>query len=128
MKDTFRSVVFTTAVLCVIPISESLADEPTPSQPTSEQLKATKEAFAALGARYHLLQGDPTKETVHYFSMPASTTDADLKRLPPIPFSLQLNLSDTQITDRGLTELKKLKGISWLNIGGTKVTDAGLKE
>src|SRR5262249_26539499 len=37
-------------------------------------------------------------------------------------------LGDTQVTDVGLKELKKLQSLEWLMLDHTKVTDAGLKE
>ena len=39
-----------------------------------------------------------------------------------------VNLSETQVRDAGLKELKDLKNLQWLDLRWTSVTDAGLKE
>ena len=39
-----------------------------------------------------------------------------------------LELSDTQVTDAGLTHLKGLSRLTYLNLKGTKVTIQGIKE
>ena len=104
------------------------ADDPKPVQPTKEQLEDAKEAYAKFGAKYEVTTELKTKQTSHRFVMPTSTTDAELKGLPDLPFSFGLNLSVSQVTDAGLKELKQLKQLNSLELSLTEVTDAGLKE
>src|SRR4051812_11524018 len=40
----------------------------------------------------------------------------------------ELYLGNTQVTDRGLKELKELESLQTLNLCETKITDTGLKE
>jgi hypothetical protein len=58
-----------------------------------------------------------------------SLTDAGLSRLASIEAEnlRLLDLSHTEITDAGLAELSHLKGLGWLFLGGNGITDAGLK-
>ena len=110
------------------------ATNPTPertaaaNEPTPEQLKEVQNAFASLGAIYRVSGLTKTKQRIHDFRMPAKTTDADLKMLPPVPFPFTLDLQATQVTDAGLKELKDLKQLTGLAVNGMKVTDEGLKE
>lgn len=104
-------------------------DEPTAQQlKAARQLKAAKEAFAKLGAVYQETTSPRTKETIHRFHFPQTTTDADLKTLPNPSFPFALDLSGTQVTDAGLKELKDLNELRTLVLFFTAVTDAGLKE
>jgi|GEM_PF-2505728 len=41
---------------------------------------------------------------------------------------IEVQLSNTKVTDAGLKELAPLKNLTTLDLGGTNVTDAGLKE
>ncbi|MGQ0635642.1 MAG: hypothetical protein ACT4QC_13590 [Planctomycetaceae bacterium] len=40
---------------------------------------------------------------------------------------LKLNLSDTEISDKGLEEITQMLFLGELNLANTKVTDAGVK-
>ncbi len=102
--------------------------DPKATQPNAEQLTAAKDAYAKLGAKYERLDVEGIEPPFHLFRMPETTTDADLKRLPDLPFHFLLSLGGTKITDDGLKELKSLKKLIGLNLAGTKVTDAGMKD
>src|SRR5665213_1753694 len=53
--------------------------------------------------------------------------DADLRRLPELPFLTSLDLSLTHITDQGMQEIKGLPGITDLNLYFAEyVTDEGV--
>jgi hypothetical protein len=70
--------------ICSLNLLAAPAD-PKPAEPTDDQLAAAKEAYAKLGATHQLTPfgGDPqTNQRLHLFSMPATTTDADLKACP----------------------------------------------
>jgi repressor of nif and glnA expression len=103
------------------------AEDP-PKEPTAEQLKEAKDAFAKIGADYKAVTDPQTKRVTHSFKMPEKTQDADLKNLPNPPFAFRLALIGTQVTDTGLKELKDLKNLTGLRLANTKVTDVGLKE
>ena len=60
-------------------------------------------------------------------------TDAGLTELRGLKNLTRLDLGDdllggTQITDAGLKELRELKNLTTLNLSNTRVTDAGLTE
>ena len=97
-------------------------------EPTPAQLKEAQESFARLKASYRAEIDPRTKQMRHLFRMPQRTTDADLAKLPRVPFPFALNLYGTQVTDAGLKELKELKQLATLDLFGTQVTDAGLKD
>ncbi len=104
------------------------AGEPTPTEPTAKQLADAKEAYAKHGAVYEPVINPETKQAAHVFWMPKSTTDADLKGVPDLPFRFGLYLENTRITDAGVKELKELKNLISLELGHTQVTDAAVKE
>jgi len=58
----------------------------------------------------------------HLAKKPGDLNDSDLTKV------VELTLSYTPITDAGLKELSKLKGLTHLYLNDTKITDAGLKE
>jgi hypothetical protein len=92
----------------------------------AEQLEAAKEAYAEFGAEYD--NDSPATQGIPCFKLPPSTTDANLKGLPNLPFRFGLNLHGTHVTDAGLKELKNLKNLTSLYVGDTQVTDGGMKE
>ena len=84
------------------PVEPTAQQPQTPQQPTAQQLKSAQEAFAKLGARYEATTNPwGTKGTVHVFSLPTSSTDDALKRLPNPPFPFVLDLSATRVTGAG---------------------------
>jgi hypothetical protein len=97
-------------------------------EPTAKDLAAAKEAYGKLGAEYESRFEPRTKLAVHSFQMPKTTTDADLMRLPILPFRFALSLYKTKVTDAGMKELKQLKYLVLLDLSETQVTDVGLTE
>src|SRR5580704_16778263 len=97
-----------------------------PPEPTTEQLAAAKEACAKFGAAFYPVSDSRKKQTNHYCRLPSTTTNADLKGLPDLPFNFTLNLNGTQVNDAGLPELKELKHLTGLLLEQTKVTGVGL--
>ena len=57
-----------------------------PAEPSAEQLAAAKEAYAKFGGQYGAVANPKTNQTIHLFRMRDTTTDADLKGLPDLPF------------------------------------------
>ena len=55
-------------------------------------------------------------------------TDAGLKDLRRLKGLKRLYLSGTRITDAGLSELKEFKDLDILQLGSTQITDAGFDE
>lgn len=53
-------------------------------------------------------------------------TDGDLRIICGLPEILYLRLSNTEISDQGVTELRRLTDLQELNVAGTELTDAGL--
>ena len=98
-----------------------------PFEPIPEQLIVAKQAYEKLGASYSTDTDPWSRRVTHYFKMPRSTTDADLKNLPNLPFRFGLDLEETRVTDAGLKELIDFKSLSGLVLTRTEVTDAGLK-
>ncbi len=83
--------------------------------PTAEQLQAAKEAFAKIGGKYFDIEKFP------YFDMPGDTEDDDLKKIPNLPFSFGLDLSETKVTDAGMKQIAKLKNLTTLDLDFNKV-------
>lgn len=98
-----------------------------PIQPSPEQLEAAKKKFEAMGGLYQKQIGVNRVEE-HVFVPPAGSGNAILKKLPDLPFSFGLDLSQTGITDKGLRDLSRMKHLSVLELNGVGVTDAGLKD
>jgi hypothetical protein len=55
-------------------------------------------------------------------------TDETILGLPPIPFSVGLDLESTGITDAGMKQIGGLENLTSLDLTGTAVSDVGLKE
>jgi hypothetical protein len=127
MRASLRLVLVTAAVLG-LQFLTGLALAADTAEPTPEQLKDAREAFARVGAYYHAEIDAQTKQTRHVFENERSMTDADLAKLPQVPFAFGLSLYNTEVTDAGMKELKKLKQLTSLSLRLSKVTDAGLKE
>ncbi len=113
-------------LLAALLVVSSLLARDKPGEPTPEQLQQAKDAFAVLGAAYKQVDA-VAKQSGHWFIMPFKTEDADLKKVPDLPFAFGLSLNSTQVTDAGLKSLKNLKNLTSLDIVQTRVTDAGLK-
>jgi hypothetical protein len=54
-------------------------------------------------------------------------SDAGMSEFKRLKFVEALNLANTQVTDTGLENLKDQRYLRWLCIGGTKVTSAGVE-
>ena len=73
-------------------------------QVPKEQRKEIIEAFVTLGGR--VIDNDGL-----FIVMP-NATDAALKRIPKVPFDVDLDLSGTKVTDVGLKTVRnKLQGL-----------------
>ena len=85
-------------------------------------LHAMTNAYAASGSR-------PSKpEDVTRLNLSGTqVTDKGLKELGALKNLAGLDLSGTKVTDEGLKELAPLQNLTRINLSGTKVTDAGLK-
>ena len=54
-------------------------------------------------------------------------TDKTLEEVAKLKYLTRLHLEKTKITDNGLNQLKTLQNLEYLNLIGTSITDAGLK-
>jgi len=84
----------------------------------------TNESPPAKVVRSGLINDETIENAVcgHLAKNPGDLTESDLRKV------VELTLSYTPITDSGLKELAKLKGLTHLYLNDTKITDAGLKE
>ncbi|MCE9531556.1 MAG: hypothetical protein K8T89_10610 [Planctomycetes bacterium] len=126
-----RTIILSILALAIFPLI--LQARPAPKfpnqiEPTVEQLAAAKEAFAKLGAKYECVNAEGVEQSFHVFYMPKKTIDADLKKLPDLPFNFVLSLTGTKVTDDGLKELKSLKNLFSLYLSGDKITDRAVNE
>src|SRR5947209_8334200 len=69
----------------------------------------------------------PGKPVVEVDLSETALTDIDLKELTGLKQLRELNLGSTQVTDSGLKALAAFTQLQSLDLGGTSVTDAGLK-
>ena len=83
---------------------------------------------------FRFLSGKFPKTKLPYVSVPfcldlakSGVTDADLKQITGLSNLIKLELSETYITDKGLTDVGRLRGLRELYLYRTNVTDAGLK-
>src|SRR6476646_73307 len=104
--------------VCSLKLGDAAADEPKPSEPTKEQLAAAKKGFERIGGRYFYGIAWTTDNIRHCFSL-GLAEDEDLKKLPQVPFSFELLLDRTFVTDAGLKELKQFKTLRGLDLGHT---------
>ena len=74
--------------------------------------KEAIETFARLGAK---LRPDVA---IRHFTMPAKTTDNDLRMLPKVPFPFGLTLIYTKITDAGIKDITARQNVTSLNLDG----------
>ena len=64
--------------------------------------------------------------SVDLTNSPVKINDADLANLVGFPSLQWLNLSGTQITDKGLEHVGKLHHLNTLNLGNTNISDEGI--
>lgn len=98
--------------------------EKKPAGPTPEQLKEVEDALDKLGG--DLIGTHPRVVGAHRV-IAWKFTDADLAKLPKIPFPFYLLLGD-KVTDAGLKELGKHPTLAGITLRRAKVTAVGLKE
>ena len=79
-------------------------------------MAAAIKSYAKFGAAHRCGTDWQTTLTLHYFMMPETTTDAQLKGLPDLPFRFGLELFRTNVTDAGIKELRDLKNLAGLYI------------
>src|SRR5262249_6304496 len=73
----------------------------------ADELDAAKTASAKHGAEHPSGTELKTEKKTHIFQLPNETTDADLKKLPEVPFRFVLVLQNCPgVTDAGLKQLK----------------------
>jgi hypothetical protein len=85
-----RCVVLIVVVCAVVP--RARADQPQGKAPNAEQLQTAQDTFARLGAVYRAELDPWTKQTIHIFTMPKATSNADLQALPSPPFAFRLSM------------------------------------
>ena len=131
-------VVASAAVLCLSMLVSSVRSQSPPGNPPSEEtpapaaLQTATAAFKAIGGT-RLDDRYTTPGVLHrsmrgpFFSLPRTTTDDDVKKLPAIPFSFGLDVRTSKITDQGLALLADCPNLSRLDLVYVKeITDAGL--
>jgi internalin A len=89
---------------------------------------AALRAIPLLGGKVTVDDKQPGKPVVEVNLSQTKVTDAGLKELREFKSLRTLDLAYTQVTDAGLKELKELKSLQSLSLENTQVTDAGLKE
>src|SRR4051812_5266628 len=77
-------------------------------EPTMEQLEAVAQVIEELGGIAGIYNDPLSKQAITWFLLPNATND-DLKKLPPVPFTFGLILTNSQVTDIGLKELDNVK-------------------
>src|SRR5262249_47026358 len=100
-----------------------------PDEPTPEELKKAKDAFLRLGGDYYREIDPATERTEHSFYMTTNLKDADLKKIPDVPFPFTLYIhAAPQVSAGGLKALKGLKNLTGLDLSGPQVANHWLKE
>ncbi len=121
------------ALLAAVSSSTLLAQEKTKEEKPKEAPKATQaelDAIAAVkkagGAVLQVAQNDHRLDIAFHLADGKIGDEqvATVKPLGNIIYSL--NLRGTEVTDKGLEQLKELKGLVRLHLERTKITDAGV--
>src|SRR5580698_204577 len=103
-----------------------------PIDPAEKQFEKAKRAFEALGAivsvGFWADIVDRSKLVPYRLFQLNDATDADLRALPAVSFSFDLDLSRAKVTDAAMTELAKFKNLSSLHVAYTSVSDLSLKD
>ena len=86
--------------------------------------EAANEAAPPKIVRSGLIDDETIEKAIcqHLTKTPSELTEADLRTV------VELTLSYTPITDAGLKDLAKLKGLTHIYLNNTNITDLGLKE
>ena len=79
------------------------------------------------GARLVRDEGAPSRPVVELDLHRVNMTDRTLEQVCSIPTLRLLDLSHTQITDKGMAFLPRLKGLEELTLHNTGISDLGLK-
>jgi Leucine-rich repeat (LRR) protein len=93
-----------------------------PPSATHTMPAAVIDAVKSMGGSHHITSGPKTNQPVHMLWL-GTATDADLKKLPPVPLPFVLNLSSSKLTAAGLEEIKGMPNLVSLVIDGPQVTD-----
>jgi hypothetical protein len=90
---------------------------PDPPGPTAAEVKAAEEAFDKLGLGVWVDRDRATHTLVVTGRSPTRpATDELLKKLPQSDLRFRLDLTETLVTDSGVRELAKFKGLTGLNL------------
>src|SRR5262249_53229962 len=108
-------------------VSGALARPPRAAPPTEDQFQEATEVCRSLGAELRKRIHPHAQQAAYVIVMPRSSVDADLEKIPDLPFSFGVDLFGTSVTDAGLETLVSLKNLTAIYLHGTRVTDAGLK-
>ncbi len=109
------------------------APPPAPGPALSdEQLAHVKDAEAkavpVIEKAGGIVTRDPAGRVTEVLLLGKQFSDADMKHISGLLHLRTLNISDTQVTDTGLAELKTLVNLDTLVIGSLNATGANLKE
>ncbi len=91
-----------------------------------EQTKAIAE-IERLGGKVTIDKGSPDKSVIEVNLSNTHVTDAGLEHLKALTQLQELNLFSTKVTDAGLEHLKGLTQLTMLVLFTPKVTDAGVR-
>jgi hypothetical protein len=95
-----------------------------PVEPTEEQIQAATTALEAHGCRLSSGYGrrfrDDAWETWHLVQL-NHVCDENLRALPAVPFSFELDLSRSRISDAGIEHLARFEHLESLNVSDTGV-------
>lgn len=125
------SLIFT--LLAAVSSSTLLAQDKPKEEKPKEAPKATQaelDAIAAVkkagGAVLQVAQND-TRLDIAFHLADGKIGDEQVATLKPLgKIIYSLNLRGTEVTDKGLEQLKELKSLARLHLERTKITDAGL--
>jgi hypothetical protein len=94
------------------------------AQGPSDQEKAAAESLRVLGARVDVNEDGHVTLVSGSWQRPFG--DRDMVHVAYLPHLRRLDLSEKQITDEGLSQLKGLASLESLSLSSTGITDAGL--
>src|SRR5688572_23097563 len=88
-----------------------LAGNGQPAAPTPQQLQQAKAAFEKLGGMVIEYADPGSMQKLPVFLTSGNANDTLLMKLPALPFPHGLGLDGSHITDAGLKDLARLKGL-----------------